>query len=81
MVVETTGAWSPEASKVLWMLAKAEATRSGRKTETAFNELLQGASVRVRRASARAELKRAGDDETAAWTAADSTAALVAEAA
>ena len=81
MVVETTGAWSPEASKVLWMLAKAEATRSGRKTETAFNELLQGASVCVRRANARAELKRVGDEETAAWTAADSTAALVAEAA
>jgi hypothetical protein len=81
MVVETTGAWSPEASKVLWLLAKAEATRSGRETETVLNELLQGAAVCVRRANARAELKRADDDETAAWTSAESTMALVAEAA
>ena len=62
MVVETTGAWSPEASKVLYQLATASAVKNGRATDTVFQELLQGAAVCVRRANARAALKRAGDE-------------------
>ena len=69
MVVETTGAWSADATKVLGQLAAAVAAATGRHFSTLYAELLQGAAVRVRRANARAALRRAsqvpGQAETA----------------
>ncbi|CAE8721897.1 unnamed protein product [Polarella glacialis] len=78
MVVESTGAWSTEAAAVLWQLAKVSAARSGREAKTVHKELLQGAAVCVRRANARAELKRASDEETAFAVARDSSSSLAA---
>lgn len=59
MVVESSGAWASEASAVLWQLAAASAARSGKHTADLYQELLQGAAVRIRRANARAALRRA----------------------
>ena len=71
MVVETTGAWSKEATKVLGQLAAAAAPILGKSAESLYQELLQGASVRIRRANARAALRRAGQPSGQAETAAD----------
>ena len=60
MVVESSGAWASEASAILWQLAAASAARSGKHKVDLHQELLQGAAVRIRRASARAALRRAG---------------------
>ena len=62
MVVETTGAWAPEAMKVLRRIAAATAAATGRDAAAIRQEMLQGAAVYVRRANARAELRRARDD-------------------
>ena len=78
MVVETTGAWSPEASKVLYQLATASAVKNGRTTDTVFQELLQGTAVCVRRANARAALKRAGDEAAMAGNRLHSARAVLA---
>ena len=72
MVAETTGAWAPEAMDVLRHIAGATAATSGRDARDILNEILQGAAVCIRRANARAELRRARDDT------ADGCAALLA---
>ena len=58
MVMETSGAWSAEALNVLRALAKAAAIRTGKEPGVVLREFLEGASVAVRRANARAHLKR-----------------------
>jgi hypothetical protein len=58
MVVETSGAWSAEASAVLFLIAKSISVRTGRTTKEELQQLLQQAAVCVRRANARAALRR-----------------------
>jgi len=58
MVAETTGAWATESLSVLRQLAKAVASRQGRVASTVSKEMLQGLSVTIRRANARAHLRR-----------------------
>ena len=60
MVAETTGAWAPEALLVLKQLAKAAAIKLGRDAAVVTKELLQGTAVTIRRANARAHLRRFG---------------------
>ncbi|CAE8633081.1 unnamed protein product [Polarella glacialis] len=62
MVIETTGALSEDATSVLLLMAKAMAVRSGRAAKEELQELLQSAAVSVRRANARACLRRRGED-------------------
>mmetsp|Transcript_56209 Transcript_56209/g.90963 ORF Transcript_56209/g.90963 Transcript_56209/m.90963 type:complete len:176 (+) Transcript_56209:773-1300(+) len=62
MVIETTGAWSEDATSVLLLMAKAMAVRSGRAAKEELQELLQNAAVSVRRANARACLRRRVED-------------------
>ena len=62
MVAETTGAWAPEAMAVLRQIAAATSTTTGRDARDILQEILQGAAVCIRRANARAELRRARDD-------------------
>ena len=59
VVGETTGAWGSVASTLFAQLARAAATETGAPVAKLHSELLQGLSVRVRRARARAVLKRA----------------------
>ena len=58
LVCESTGAWAPEAFTVLHQLAQATATHSGKDFASVLAELLQRLSVTVRRAQARALLRR-----------------------
>eukprot|EP00973_Karenia_brevis_P094547 12423047-Karenia_brevis.AAC.1 len=62
MVVETTGAWAPEAMKVFRQVAAAAATTTGQPADQLLQELLQGCAVCVRRANARAALRRKAED-------------------
>ncbi|CAE8613348.1 unnamed protein product [Polarella glacialis] len=62
MVTETTGAWSEDATSVLLLMAKAMAVRFGRAAKEELQELFQNAAVSVRRANARACLRRRGED-------------------
>ena len=62
MVLETTGAWSVEALAVLKSLAKAAGLRSGRDASEILQEFLQASSATIRRANARAHLKRRAQD-------------------
>ena len=61
MVVETPGAWAPEATKALKKVAAAAAATTGRTEEQLWQELLQGLAVCVRRSNARAVLRRKAD--------------------
>ena len=58
MVAETTGAWHSEALLVLKKLAKNAALRNAQCTKSALHRLLEGSSVTIRRANARAHLAR-----------------------
>ena len=58
MVVESSGAWSAEALAVLRKLANAAGIRTGKEPDVVLREFLEGASVAVRRANARAHIKR-----------------------
>ena len=58
MVAETSGAWAPESLAVWKQLAKATAVRQGRDAATVLQEMLQSLSVSIRRANARACLRR-----------------------
>ena len=69
MVVETSGAWSNESLQVLRMLAKSCGLRTGRGAGTVLQEFLQAAGASIRRANARAHLKRRSQDTTAECTA------------
>ena len=61
MVAETSGAWAPSAMNVLKQMAASVATCSGRKPEIVMQQILQNAAIRIRRANARATLRRAAD--------------------
>ena len=58
MVCETTGAWSLEALFVLRHLARSAAEATGGDADAVFARTLQQTSVVVRRATARAVLRR-----------------------
>ena len=58
MALETSGAWAPEATKVLKKVVVAAAATTGRPEGQLWQELLQGCAVCVRRANARAALRR-----------------------
>ena len=60
MVVETSGAWSAEGLQVLRRLAKAAGIRLGKDPGVVLREFLETTSVAVRRANARAHIKRRG---------------------
>ena len=62
MVAETTGAWAPEAMAVFRHIASATSAASGRDARDILQEILEGAAVCIRRANARAELRRARDE-------------------
>ena len=80
MVAETTGAWAPEAMDVLRQIAVATAATSGRDARDILKEILQGAAVCIRRASARAELRRARDDTADGCAALHAARAVIAAA-
>ena len=81
MVVETLGGWGPEAQKVLWVVAKAQAAASGQLMSLALNHLYQGLAVKLQRANAGAMLARASavssQSATALATLSRAEAALV----
>jgi hypothetical protein len=58
MVAETSGAWAPESLAVWKQLATATAVRQGRDAAAVLREMLQSLSVSIRRANARAYLRR-----------------------
>ena len=58
LVVETSGAWEPEAAKVLVQIARAVASREGEDPAALHAELLQELSVAVRSFRAKAALRR-----------------------
>ena len=58
MVLETSGAWAPEATKVLKNVVVVAVATTGRPEGQLWQELLQGCAVCVRRANARAVLRR-----------------------
>jgi hypothetical protein len=80
MVAETTGAWAPEAMAVLRQIAAATSTTTGRDARDILQEILQGAAVCIRRANARAELRRARDDAMDGPTAVHAARAVIAAA-
>ena len=60
MVAETSGGWGVDGLKVLRRLAKASAAKTGGDDSAAVGQLLQRLCVAIRRAKARAVLRRAG---------------------
>ena len=60
VVAESTGAWEPTAAKVLRQLARSVGLARGKPVATTLPELLQRLSVTIRRAQARALLRRVG---------------------
>ena len=58
MVSETSGAWGPQGLKTLTALAHAKALHTGGDAGLILGELLQTLCVVIRRASARAVLRR-----------------------
>ena len=58
MVAETSGAWAPESMTFWKQLATATAVRQGREAAAVLREMLQSLSVTIRRANARAYLRR-----------------------
>jgi hypothetical protein len=58
MVAETSGAWAPESLAVWKQLATATAVRQGRDAAAVLREMLQSLSVSIRRANAKACLRR-----------------------
>ena len=58
LVVESTGAWEPAASKTLQLLSRAVAARTGADAGILHAELLQEVSVLLRSHHARAALRR-----------------------
>ena len=59
MVVAALGGWGPEAQRALSIIAKAQATVSGKQAGTTLAHLYQGLSVRLQRSNAGAMLARA----------------------
>eukprot|EP00435_Cladocopium_sp_Y103_P051509 s718_g16.t1 len=71
MVVESTGAWAPAATRVLWLLARAE----GEDPVHLHGELSQDLSTTIRRFRARATLRRRAEVAALEPTAAAASAA------
>ena len=63
VVGEPSGGWGPSALCVFKSLARAAAVRSGRDESTIFRTYLQRLCASVRKARARAVLRRAVSDE------------------
>ena len=61
MVAESTGAWEPGAAAVLWQLARAASLVDGRPAPVVHAEFAQRLPVVVRRAQARALVRRVGE--------------------
>ena len=61
LVVETTGAWSENATVALKSLSRALSLRSGRRWSEEYSAILQGASVCIRRQNARAVMRRCAE--------------------
>ena len=81
MVAEASGAWAPEALKVLRQMAAAAAARRGTTTGAELARALECTSVCVRRAHARAVLKRRGEPQGTAVSAQQEAGAVLAAAA
>ena len=76
LVVETTGAWEPEAASVLQHISRAAAARESADPAALHGELLQELSITVRSFRARAVLRRRAEmSEAAALGPAQSAAA------
>ena len=75
LVVETTGAWEPQAAKVLVHVARAAAVREGSDPSTLHAELTQDLCATVRSFRARAALRRRAELATEASGAAARLAA------
>ena len=60
MGAETTGAWAPESLEVWKQLAKATAMKQGRDIAAVLTEIIQSLAVTIRRANAKALLRRSG---------------------
>lgn len=58
MLAETSGAWAPQSMTVWKQLATAMSVRQGREAASVLREMLQSLSVTIRRANARAYLRR-----------------------
>ena len=58
VAAETSGAWPPESLAVWKQLATATAVRQGRDAAAVLREMLQSLSVSIRRANAKACLRR-----------------------
>ena len=78
MVMESTGAWATESSKVVYQLAAAVATSTGKDVKVVHKEMLEGAAVCVRRAKAKAVLKRAAHEMPSCANAVDTALSLLA---
>ena len=61
MVAESTGAWEPEAERVLRRISRTAAARNGTDPAAAWTLFQQQTSVLLRRARAQAELRRRDD--------------------
>ena len=76
MVMESTGAWAMESSKVVYQLAAAVATSTGKDVKAVHKEMLEGSAVCVRRAKAKAVLKRAVHEMPSCANAVDTALSL-----
>ena len=63
LVAEASGAWAPDAARFLAKLSRTVARRSERITAEVHKELLERLSVIIRRAHARALLRRVALEE------------------
>ena len=78
LVAETTGAWEPEAGKLIAQVARATAVREGANPAALHAELLQELCVAARSARARAALRRRAEvAEEGAPSAASAAATLL----
>ena len=68
MVAERSGGWGPVGLKTLGKVAKTAAARSGAEPGLLLTQYLEGLCVTIRRASARAVLKRSSPATSTPWT-------------
>jgi hypothetical protein len=77
MVAEASGGWGPTGLKVLRQLAKSAAAKTGGDDDLSMGNLLQSLCVTIRRAKARAVLRRAGQPQGVQATEVESAAAVL----
>ena len=77
MVAEASGGWGPTGLKVLRQLAKSAAAKTGGDDDLSMGNLLQSLCVTIRRAKARAVLRRAGHPQGVQATEVESAAAVL----